>query len=532
MEIYCTRPGCPKPLNHFRDLDDNATLKTVTQKYCTSCGMPLILDGRYLPERLLGQGGFGAAFLARDRRSPTLRQCAVKQFQPSGDLNPQQLAIAQKLFDTEALVLDSLGSQHPQIPDLLAFFPLEAPGWPSSVPAQFFYIVQEFIDGRDLQAELEQKGKFSEPEVLEILLEILKILKFVHENDAIHRDIKPSNIMRDRSFGRLYLLDFGAVKQIAQGAGSSPSGSSTGIYSMGFAPPEQMAGRTVFPSTDLYALAVTCITLLTGQEPQELFDAYSNDWNWKDGVAVSGNLADVLDRMLLPTPSDRFGSAEQVLVALAPQAPKPQLSPPNTSPPNTSPPNTSPPNTSPPATSPPNTSPPTSLPNTSAPVSPPPVSPSTNIQSPPIPKQATAPPPPSPGAISPPGSVSPQPVPQPASRPSFSTLEILGGAAFTGFEGSLLAIALSSAISSPLLTSIIWAALLAALIRAQSIRAIVKQDLAIIAGVSLAIVVIVAPLRVGLTAPEAIVFSVLAGLGAIALTALFRLVYTFLSRIF
>ena len=507
MEIYCTRPGCPRPLNHFRDLDDNATLKTVTQKYCTSCGMPLILDGRYLPERLLGQGGFGAAFLARDRRSPTLRQCVVKQFQPSGDLNPQQLAIAQKLFDTEALVLDSLGSQHPQIPVLLAFFPLEAPGWPSSVNAQFFYIVQEFIDGRDLQAELEQKGKFTEPEVLEILLEIIKILKFVHENDAIHRDIKPSNIMRDRSSGRLYLLDFGAVKQIAQGAGSSPSGRSTGIYSMGFAPPEQMAGRAVFPSTDLYALAVTCITLLTGKEPQELFDAYSNDWNWKDGVVVSGNLADVLDRMLLPTPSDRFGSAEQVLAALAPQAPKPPLSPPSTSPPSTS------------------------VPVSPPPVSPPPVSPSTSIQSPPIPRQPTMPPPPSPGPIAPPSSAS-KPVPQPAPRPSFSTLEILGGAAFTGFEGSLLAIALSSAISSPLLSAIIWAALLAALIRAQSIRAIAKQDLAIIAGVSLAIVIIVAPLRVGLTAPEAILFSVLAGLGAIALTALFRLVYTFLSRIF
>ncbi|NER37750.1 MAG: serine/threonine protein kinase [Oscillatoria sp. SIO1A7] len=509
MEIYCTRPGCPKPLNHFRDLDDNATLKTVTQKYCTSCGMPLILDGRYLPERLLGQGGFGAAFLARDRRSPTLRQCAVKQFQPSGDLNPEQLAIAQKLFDTEALVLDSLGSQHPQIPVLLAFFPLEAPGWPSSVPAQFFYIVQEFIDGRDLQEELEQKGKFSEPEVLEILLEILKILKFVHENDAIHRDIKPSNIMRDRSSGRLYLLDFGAVKQIAQGAGSSASGSSTGIYSMGFAPPEQMAGRTVFPSTDLYALAVTCITLLTGKETQELFDSYSNEWNWQNHVAVSGNLADVLDRMLLPTPSDRFGSAEQVLAALAPQAPKPPLSPPATSPPTTSPP----------------------PPNTSVPVSPPPVSPSTSIQSPPAPRQPTIPPPPSPGPIAASSSAS-KPVPQPAPRPSFSTLEILGGAAFTGFEGGLLAIALSSAIGSPLLSAIIWAALLAALIWAQSIRAIAKQDLAIIAGVSLAIVIIVAPLRVGLTAPAAMLFSVLAGLGAIALTALFRLVYTFLSRIF
>ena len=62
MEVYCTRPGCPRPQNYFGDLDDSATLKTVQQKYCTTCGMLLILVGRYLPLKLLGQGGFGAAF--------------------------------------------------------------------------------------------------------------------------------------------------------------------------------------------------------------------------------------------------------------------------------------------------------------------------------------------------------------------------------------------------------------------------------------------------------------------------------------
>ena len=67
MEVYCTRPHCQRPKNQFTDLDDNQTLKTVQQKYCTSCGMPLILRDRYLPIKLLGQGGFGAAFLAIDR---------------------------------------------------------------------------------------------------------------------------------------------------------------------------------------------------------------------------------------------------------------------------------------------------------------------------------------------------------------------------------------------------------------------------------------------------------------------------------
>ena len=99
MEVYCTRSGCPRPQNYFGDLENSATLKTVQQKYCTTCGMPLILVGRYLPLKLLGQGGFGAAFLARDRYTPRMRSCVVKQFKPAGDLTPAQLEIAQQLFE-------------------------------------------------------------------------------------------------------------------------------------------------------------------------------------------------------------------------------------------------------------------------------------------------------------------------------------------------------------------------------------------------------------------------------------------------
>lgn len=319
MKIYCTRPGCVgADRNNFTDLEDQMTLKTVQQKFCTTCGMPLILDGRYLPEKLLGQGGFGTAYLAKDRRSPALKSCVVKQFKPSSDLNPQQLATAQVLFEREAHVLEQLGNKHLQIPDLFAYFPLEAPGWQTSKPECFFYIVQEYINGQNLEAELHSKGEFSEAEVREVLQEVLKILEFVHEHDVIHRDIKPSNIMRDRQ-GVLHLLDFGAVKQVTQ----NPAGTSTGIYSLGFAPPEQMRGHTVFPSTDLYALAVTCIVLLTAKDPQELFDSYSNQWNWKQFVRVSDELANILDKMLLSTPSDRFGSATQVLTALNP----PQIPP-------------------------------------------------------------------------------------------------------------------------------------------------------------------------------------------------------------
>jgi serine/threonine-protein kinase len=175
-------------------------------------------------------------------------------------------------------------------------------------------LVQEYIDGHNLEEELEQKGKFSEPEVLEILPEILKVLQFVHDRSIIHRDIKPSNIMRRRD-GKLFLLDFGAVKQVTNAPGGSNA--STGIYSMGFAPPEQMAGNQLFPSTDLYALAVTILNLLTGKEANQLFDTYTNQWQWRSLVRVSPRVADILDKMLLPAANQSFHSANEVIIGLS-----------------------------------------------------------------------------------------------------------------------------------------------------------------------------------------------------------------------
>lgn len=481
MEIYCTRPGCPRPLNFFADLDDNNLVKTVQQKYCTACGMQLILDGRYLSAKLLGRGGFGAAFLARDRRTPGMRRCVVKQFQPVGDLTPDQLQIAQNLFAREGEVLEELGS-HPQIPDLFAFFDITVPSIQPGKQDKFFYLVQEFIDGHNLEEELAQKGKFSPDEVLFVLQEILPVLKFVHDSGSIHRDIKLSNIMRHRN-GRLYLLDFGAVKQVTK---ATPGGSSTGIYSMGFAPPEQMAGGQVYPSTDLYALAVTCIILLTGKQPTELFDVYSNQWNWRPhaGAIASASVARewnrfaaILDQMLLSAPNQRFQSADEVLHALTSSPPPPPPAPP--------------------------TQMPTRVTAPAAPLTPP-----------------TPLPTPQP----------PAPISQPASRPRFSLLEVLGGAAFTGFEGGLLFIALGSLLPSPGLSVGLLGMMIGGLLFAQYRRFIEKLDLLIIAGITLAIMLFFPVLRNGFPLEIVVFVAMLAGAGAIAVTALFRLIYKLLSN--
>jgi serine/threonine protein kinase len=299
MQLYCTRPGCSKPVNLCPDLDDPNILKTVQQKYCTTCGMPLILVGRYLPTQFLGQGGFGTTFLGRDRYTPGLRECVVKQFQPSGNLNPAQLKLAQDFFEREAAVLEKLGNKHPQIPDLFAFFELLVDNPLLGKPDGFFYLVQEFIDGQTLEAELEQKGRFSEAEAIQVLREVLKILQFVHANGSIHRDIKPSNIMRHRD-GQLFLLDFGAVRNLAAAAASKTVTPPSIIYSKGYAPPEQMLSGIVTESSDLYALAVTCLALMTGESPDTLFDPNTQTWQWRSRLQVSPTLDNLVQAIAIP----------------------------------------------------------------------------------------------------------------------------------------------------------------------------------------------------------------------------------------
>ncbi|GBD51408.1 protein kinase [Microcystis aeruginosa NIES-298] len=448
MEVICTRPHCPRPRNQCPDLDDSNRLTSIEQKYCTTCGMPLILGGRYLPERLLGQGGFGAAFLAVDRYSPKKAKCVLKQFQPSGNLSPQALEKAKNLFFQEAHVLEDLGREHPQIPDLYAFFPLKVKNQLTGEEEQFFYLAQEYIDGKNLEEILQQQQKpFQESEVKNILEELLLILKFIHENGSIHRDIKPSNIMRDKN-GRLYLLDFGAVKQATNNPNNTPEKSTT-IYSAGFAPPEQQLGNQVSAATDLYALAATCVILLTNRDPDELYDPQKQIWNWQNYAPnISADLARVFNKMLLANPRDRFQSCEEVLTALNPASP----------------------------------------PSPSSPASP-------VIRNP--------------------------------SR--FSLGETFANAAFTGFEGTLLVIALNSLVPSAGI--VIAFMILGGLVWALFKKVIEGRDLPILAAITLAFLLI-PQLQGSLNFPEIAIIAVMAAIGAIAITAFFRLIYQIILRLF
>ncbi|HAX86783.1 MAG TPA: serine/threonine protein kinase [Cyanobacteria bacterium UBA11370] len=293
---YCLNPSCPNP--------QNPTQTT----FCLSCGSKLLLKERYRAIKPIGQGGFGKTFLAVDEDKPSKPRCVIKQFFPQAQ-GTSTVQKAAELFTQEAVRLDELG-KHPQIPDLLAYF--------SQDNQQ--YLVQEFIEGQDLGQELVSKGMFNEAQINALLNNLLPVLQFVHQHQVIHRDIKPENIIRRNSDQQLFLVDFGASK-VATGNALAKTG--TVIGSMGYVAPEQSVGKAVFAS-DIYSLGVTCIHLLTGMHPFDLFDVREGTWVWRNALKhpVSKGLGNILDKMLEGATNRRYPSAAEVLKDLHPQTPQ------------------------------------------------------------------------------------------------------------------------------------------------------------------------------------------------------------------
>jgi WD40 repeat protein/tRNA A-37 threonylcarbamoyl transferase component Bud32 len=292
--ICCLNPACQNPPCH------DAT------KFCPNCGKPLIVLRHYRPIRLLGSGGFAKTYLAEDIDKFN-ELCVIKQFAPHVSSN-EALQTATRLFEQEAKRLQQLG-EHPQIPTLLAYFK----------QYNHLYLVQQYIAGKNLLDELDFKGVFNEQKIRDLLLQLLDILNSVHEQKVIHRDIKPENIIRCHSDNKLFLIDFGASKQLTSQVGAKAG---TRIGSLGFAPLEQMENRQVYPATDLYSLGVTCFYLMTGVDPWELWKKRGYGWvhNWQQYLSqpVSLQLTRILNKLLQQDYRQRYQSAAEALKELNP----------------------------------------------------------------------------------------------------------------------------------------------------------------------------------------------------------------------
>ena len=292
---YCLNPSCPKPVNHPKS------------KLCKACGSKLLLHGRYHLVKGLGKGGFGATFLAADLALPGKPLCVIKQLRPNTD-NPNFLTMARELFEREAKTLGRVGN-HPQIPRLLDYFE----------DRQQFYLIQEFVKGNNLQQEVKKQGVLNEAKARQVLKEILVILKDIHAQKVIHRDIKPANIIRREIDDRLVLIDFGVVKnQVNSVAGGAEQTALTAfaVGTPGFAPPEQLAMRPVYAS-DVYALGVTCMYLMTGKAPKNMdCDPITGDIDWFKNLNISDSFAEILSNMLEVAVKNRYKTAEEALQAL------------------------------------------------------------------------------------------------------------------------------------------------------------------------------------------------------------------------
>lgn len=299
MQI-CQNPNCSNPFNPNYS------------KFCIVCGHDKfgeILRNRYRVLRLLGEGGFSKTYAAEDVDRLDA-PCVIKQFFPQVQGTGQR-AKAAEFFKEEAFRLYELGENHPQIPRLLAYFE----------QGSSLYLVQEFIIGKTLLEEVKEKT-YTEKEVRQLLIDLLPVIDFIHKKNVIHRDIKPENIIRRNADQKPVLIDFGGAKQVTQ---TSIARQATAIYTLGYAPTEQMAGFACHGS-DLYALGVTCVRLLTQDLPMQhtyglkdpLYDPMNAKWLWKErlqekGITISEELTYILDHLLQHFPSDRYQSAIEVL---------------------------------------------------------------------------------------------------------------------------------------------------------------------------------------------------------------------------
>jgi serine/threonine protein kinase len=221
----------------------------------------------YVIERVLGQGGFGTTYFARDTNLD--RPVAIKEYLPldvavrgsESSVRPKTQALGERFmwgkdrFKREAQTLAQF--DHPNIVRVQAVFEAN----------DTVYMVMRFEEGDNLGKLLDERHTLTEPELLNILLPVLDGLTLVHEAGFIHRDIKPENIHMRRD-GSPVLLDFGSARQPADRS------QMTVLVARGYAPLEQYYSDPAQqgPWTDIYALAATCYRVVSGVAPTDVLD--------------------------------------------------------------------------------------------------------------------------------------------------------------------------------------------------------------------------------------------------------------------
>ncbi|MCC0178091.1 serine/threonine protein kinase [Waterburya agarophytonicola K14] len=277
--------------------------------------MKAIIGGHYQIVKELASGGFGQTYIAKDIHLPDKPLRVVKLLKPltisGSEIVPlakdhPTFSLARRLFDKEAQVLYKLGVND-QIPQLFGHFEEE----------EDFFLVQQLIEGKDLSEEILDK-QLSQTEVIDLLIDILTPLAFVHQHKVIHRDLKPDNLIRRKSDRKIVLIDFGAVKEvISQTTITDRQARTIAIGTPGYMPTEQGNGKPTL-SSDIYAVGMIGIQSLTGLYPTLIpNDPMTGEIQWQDSIEVDPKLAEILNKMIAEDFRQRYKSAQEALEAVS-----------------------------------------------------------------------------------------------------------------------------------------------------------------------------------------------------------------------
>lgn len=270
-----------------------------------------ILSGKYIVGRTLGYGGFGVTYIGYDAELE--RKVAVKEYLP-GEFSTRIPG------QTQVTVYEGEGQEQFQsgiekfMDEAKRLAKFQNTAGIVHIYDSFFendtaYIVMEYVDGETLKAKIDREGKMSEEEALKVILPIVAALKEVHAAGILHRDIAPDNIMLDKE-GNARLIDFGASRF----ATTTHSKSLSVLIKPGYAPVEQYQSRgQQGPWTDVYALAATFYTLLTGLVPTDSMERLGKDdlkSPLKAGAKVSKNIDTAIRNAMNLKVEERTSSME------------------------------------------------------------------------------------------------------------------------------------------------------------------------------------------------------------------------------
>src|SRR3954463_6523325 len=255
-----------------------------------------LLGGRYEIIRVLGEGGMGAVYQARDRELDRL--IALKVIRPELAGNA---AILQR-FKQELIL-----ARHVTHRNVVRIYDLgEADG--------IKFITMEYVDGEDLRSLLKLHGKLAAKEAVHIVEQVCRALEAAHAEGVIHRDLKPQNIMRDKQ-GRIVVMDFGLARSL-EANGMTQTGALVGTLE--YMSPEQALGGELDQRSDLFAVGLIFYELLTGKVPYKADTAIASLMKRTHERAVPASEVDatvplslsaIVSRCLERDPKDRYPSA-------------------------------------------------------------------------------------------------------------------------------------------------------------------------------------------------------------------------------